>query len=330
MDYKEKYEQALEKAKEIIKDYESRNLNDISIYAKEDLTVIFPELRENEDEKNKRILHSISSKMSFHLCDIFTEEEFQCFDTWSNAWLEKQGTPAMLSEEEQNRFAKGVLTSCAMSFIDYIDAHKYEGKMCVSNGECEDIENAFHNAMWDRLHRYYCKYIEKQGEQKSTDKVEHKFKVGDKIEYIGDRKELTAVDYVIQEVRSDSYYCKNGSLIPFKFQNEFRLVGEQKPAEWSEEDKKHINSLLDRLKGLCKNEFVRTTFAIDEDEEWLKSLEVKVANDGLERVLEECRSMEAQSIKHRDNPVDRTDEIEARASIEAFEYVIRFIKKLKD
>ena len=81
-------------------------------------------------------------------------------------WLEKQGTPAKLSEEEQNRFAKGVLSSCALSFIDYLDAHKYEGKMCVSNGECEDIENAFHNAMWDRLHRYYCKYIEKQGEQK--------------------------------------------------------------------------------------------------------------------------------------------------------------------
>lgn len=69
------------------------------------------------------------------------------------------------SEEEQNRFAKCVLTSCASSFIDYLDAHKNEGKMCVSNGECEDIENAFHNAMWDRIHRYYCKYIEKQGEQ---------------------------------------------------------------------------------------------------------------------------------------------------------------------
>jgi hypothetical protein len=61
-----------------------------------------------------------------------------------------------------------VLTSCALSFINYLDAHKYEGKMCVSNGECEDIENAFHNAMWDRLHRYYCKYIEKQGKQKET------------------------------------------------------------------------------------------------------------------------------------------------------------------
>ena len=52
---------------------------------------------ESEDEKIERILHSISSKMSLHLCDIFTEEEFQCFDTWSNAWLEKQGTPNQTS-----------------------------------------------------------------------------------------------------------------------------------------------------------------------------------------------------------------------------------------
>lgn len=101
------------------------------------------------------------------------ENAVECID-----WLEKQGETSTilsnssnignvtLSEEEQNRFAKCVLTSCASSFIDYLDAHKYEGKMCVSNGECEDIENAFHNAMWDRLHRYYCKYIEKQGEQK--------------------------------------------------------------------------------------------------------------------------------------------------------------------
>lgn len=63
---------------------------------------IFPELKESEDEKVKRILHSISSKMSSHLREIFTEEEFQCFDAWSNAWLEKQGeqTHAKLGQLE--------------------------------------------------------------------------------------------------------------------------------------------------------------------------------------------------------------------------------------
>ena len=55
------------------------------------LEYLFPDLKESKEEKTERILHSISSKMSLHLRDIFTEEEFQCFDTWSNVWLEKQG-----------------------------------------------------------------------------------------------------------------------------------------------------------------------------------------------------------------------------------------------
>ena len=95
MDYKEKYEQALQRAKQFS---EKPFLED----SKGIVEYIFPELKESEDDKTKRILHSISSKISFHLRDIFTEEEFQCFDTWSNSWLEKQGEqkPAEWSEED--------------------------------------------------------------------------------------------------------------------------------------------------------------------------------------------------------------------------------------
>lgn len=49
----------------------------------------------------------------------------------------------------------------------------------------------------------------------------------------------------------------------------------QKPVNWSEEDEQHINSLLKRLDGLCRNEFERTRFAISEDRDWLKSLKDK-------------------------------------------------------
>ena len=46
---------------------------------------------------------------------------------------------------------------------------------------------------------------------------------------------------------------------------------EHKPA-WSEKDNEHVNSLLKRLDGLCRKEFTTTRFAINEDENWLKSL----------------------------------------------------------
>lgn len=160
------------------------------------------------------------------------------------SWFEKQGTLAKLSEEEQNSFAKGVLSNCALSFINYLDAHSYEGKMCVSNGECEDIENAFHNAMWDRLHRYYCKYIEKQGEQKPVldfkasnwyvskvdgkihdmtynpaDKVEPKFKVGDWV--IKDCTVAQILDkhkyaFVGLDINGNEFVCNYGHISSMK------------------------------------------------------------------------------------------------------------------
>ena len=46
----------------------------------------------------------------------------------------------------------------------------------------------------------------------------------------------------------------------------------QQKSSWSEEDEQHIDSLLKRLDGLCRNEVERTRFAISEDEDWLKSL----------------------------------------------------------
>lgn len=135
-----------------------KELHNKSLFAERTaLETIIPELKESEDGKIRKAL------VRFHKSTIDIDG-IKGADIL--AWLEKQCTPAKLNEEEQNRFAKGVLSSCALSFINYLDAHSYEGKMCVSNGECEDIENTFHNAMWDRLHRYYCKYIEKQDEQK--------------------------------------------------------------------------------------------------------------------------------------------------------------------
>lgn len=45
------YDEALEMARQIIKDYKKRNLDSQLFYVKEDLETIFPELKESEDER---------------------------------------------------------------------------------------------------------------------------------------------------------------------------------------------------------------------------------------------------------------------------------------
>ena len=92
MDYEKKYKEAL--------GWMQGMYGGLHGKTKEEAEKYFPELKESEDEKVKRIIHSISNKISFHLHDIFTEEEFQCFDAWSNAWLKKQDKPKWTDEDE--------------------------------------------------------------------------------------------------------------------------------------------------------------------------------------------------------------------------------------
>ena len=47
---------------------------------------------------------------------------------------------------------------------------------------------------------------------------------------------------------------------------------EMKTTEWNEEDVEHVNSVIKKLEGICRNQFVSTRFAYSEDIDWLKSL----------------------------------------------------------
>lgn len=88
MDYKEKYEHALEIAREIIKDYENRGLKDNLFYANEDFEAIFPELKESEDERIRKALLNefihLQSK-GYKFAGLEGEDII--------AWLEKQKKP---------------------------------------------------------------------------------------------------------------------------------------------------------------------------------------------------------------------------------------------
>ena len=46
----------------------------------------------------------------------------------------------------------------SLSFMQFLDMNRPEGKMCLSNGECADIDKAFDERDWEKLGRYVNKY----------------------------------------------------------------------------------------------------------------------------------------------------------------------------
>lgn len=185
MDYKEKYEQALEKARELM----DRGYDVL-------MPEIFSELQENEDEKvrreirnfiweypdklpertrwlawfekqeEKNINHNIDIKEKAHQIAWETSKDYDPLsskESWCEmaaldmaSWFEKQGEYSWKPTEEQ------------LEALDY------------AYNNCSDTErgNYYERVLADLiadLHKLY----EKQDEEKPTDKIEPKFKVGD-------------------------------------------------------------------------------------------------------------------------------------------------------
>ena len=225
MDYEKKYKEALSKARSIIEDYKNRGLNDILSYAQEDLSTIFPELKESEDEKTKRLLHTIANKMSQHLRDIFTEEEFQCFDTWSNAWLKKQGEQKPTDKVEP-KFREGDIIkhkdtneTFEVSKIEVIDKDEIYYHLTNGGCICENVDN------FERV------------EQKPTN------------------NQFTPEQANVLDKHIDKFL-------------------EQKPAEWSEEDKIMLQYAIEHFERQKRNciEGGDRKKAMQEFIDWLKSL----------------------------------------------------------
>lgn len=105
-------------------------------------------------------------------------------------------------------------------------------------------------------------YLEKQKEQKPI------FKKGDKV--IWDDEEFNILDV------NETEYNVGGYRVPFSRQNELHPIG-QKPAEWSEEDRKMLDAIIKRYSFPIETDFsvfVGEDNLKDMREElgWLKSL----------------------------------------------------------
>ena len=107
MDYKKKYKEALERAREYHKvDYD----NTLRLYARGTMEYIFPELKESEDVKIKESLMQ-------YIWDIYHREycpptpSIETCDKWLS-WLEKQGEQKPTWNEEDETALCDALWCC--------------------------------------------------------------------------------------------------------------------------------------------------------------------------------------------------------------------------
>lgn len=167
MDTKQKaeaYDKLLIKAKQIY-----NKENDVLImHTIEDL---FPEFKESEDEKiRKHLISLVKNWDKDGIASKYTSDPNDIKQIL--AWLEKQDKPI-----DEEKVLIGARKDIALSIMNFLDKNTYG--MCLSNMECEDLEDAVVNSDWSKVYNYMKKKLEKQGEQKPVDKVEPKFHWGD-------------------------------------------------------------------------------------------------------------------------------------------------------
>ena len=193
---------------------------------------LWPELRESDDERiRKDIIQHFAKGIEGSSFDEVREK----YKIWL-AWLEKQGerkTPQWMIDFLDNYRRK---IGCS---LDYDEARDVDGKiLCIKE------------------------WLEKQGEQKPDDKVEPKFKTGDRVIGV-----ISGMPYFITKVCDDHYNTESGCIIMFCAQDNFKLY-EQKAA-WSEEDESIISELI----SLC---IVNAPDTWCKYSDWLKSLKDRV------------------------------------------------------
>ena len=72
--------------------------------------------------------------------------------TWYN-WLKS------LRSKTHKKIYEVAKHELAIRFMSYLDDNRPENKMCLSNGECEDIDKAFKEIDWKKIMRYAEKYL---------------------------------------------------------------------------------------------------------------------------------------------------------------------------
>lgn len=284
------YDEAIERAKTIIK------CDKIYIYTvKDSLESIFPELCESEDERIRKALVALVEWAECFSESGITHEESKVL----LAWLEKQSEETMI-EALRTEYEKGradVLATIELSeedalekqseqkpniLQDAFDKSKKDYTLEEKNKASDYAESILPTSVIYgeseeeyKLHTIIeAAFIAGQNEQKLANKVEPKFKVGDTMRTLQEANDgYTDGMPVVVSIDNEYYHCTN-ELIAIKDQDDYEYPPMNRATAWSEEDKKHVESILKRLDGMCKKgaTFTETRFAVNQDMDWLKSL----------------------------------------------------------
>lgn len=197
MDYESKYNKALETAIAEYKSHESFN------GFREMLLRIFPELEQSVDEDIRKALieyYSFDEDGHSHALDNITPE--QIVD-----WLKKQGEIDKIhydiSEKEKCEFVSDGFIKCYANFQDFKEGETYSLEYLGNdnyNVSSVNLLGKIYHITPCQLYTIFKKqtWLEKIGEQKSTDNVEPKFKIGDWISIDGHA-------ILISDIRNDLY-----------------------------------------------------------------------------------------------------------------------------
>lgn len=143
----------------------------------------------------------------------------------------------------------------------------------------KDVDDAYLKGVCDAKQE-----LEKQGEQKPADMVEPRFKVGDTITYIGERRELVADKYTIKEISKNCYISTCGNKIPFSMQEYYTIVNDAKfkVGDWVVNkfcDLWHIDSLDNKNYQVSDGKGNYNYFPISKQDE-MHLWTIQDANDG--------------------------------------------------
>lgn len=185
MNYEEKYKQALERVRIEYKNEQSKG----NIWTCENLSTIFPELRESEDE---RIRKEIIAYLDVQ--DAISNRKDQDFKSWI-AWLEKQGEQKPVEWD-----------------YPYGENETVDKLMAIA--ECLEMDEGFlyNGYTGTECVKFLRDLARKQVECKPADKVEPKFKAGDWIVTTVNDDGYIAIERVVEFIGNKVRLCDTDGL----------------------------------------------------------------------------------------------------------------------